>query len=52
MGDKGANHVHDILKDELANVMEQVCAKNIEELKSEDVVLEDDFTLNNFKLSS
>mgnify|MGYP003301506027 CR=1 FL=1 len=52
LGDKGANHVHDILKDELANVMEQVCAKNIEELKSEDVVLEDDFTLNNFKLSS
>ena len=52
LGDRGANHVHDILKDELANVMEQVCAKNIEELKSEDVVLEDDFTLNNFKLSS
>ena len=52
LGDGGANHVHDILKDELANVMEQVCAKNIEELKSEDVVLEDDFTLNNFKLSS
>ena len=52
LGDKGANHVHDILKDELANVMEQVCAKSIEELKSEDVVLEDDFTLNNFKLSS
>jgi len=52
LGDRGANHVHDILKDELANVMEQVCAKNIEELKSEDVVLEDDFTLNKFKLSS
>ena len=51
LGDKGANHVHDILKDELSNVMEQVCAKNIKELKFEEVVLEDDFSLNNFKIA-
>ena len=48
LGDKGANHVHDILKDELSNVMEQICAKNIKELKSQKVVLEENFNLKNF----
>jgi L-lactate dehydrogenase (cytochrome) len=50
LGHKGANHVHDILKDELSNVMEQICAKNIKELKSQKVVLEDGFNLKNFNL--
>jgi L-lactate dehydrogenase (cytochrome) len=50
LGEKGANHVHDILKDELSNVMEQICSKNIKELKSQKVVLEDSFTLKKFNL--
>ena len=50
LGDKGANHVHDILKDELSNVMEQICSKNIKELKSQNVVLEDSFTLKKYNL--
>ena len=50
LGDKGANHVHDILKDELLNVMEQICAKNIKELKSQKIVLEESFNLKNFNL--
>jgi L-lactate dehydrogenase (cytochrome) len=48
LGAKGANHVHDILKDELSNIMEQVCAKNIKELKNQKVVLGNDFKLNKF----
>ena len=51
LGDKGANHVHDILKDELSNVMEQICAKNIRELKLQKVVLEESFNLKNFNLN-
>ena len=39
---------HDILKDELSNVMEQICAKNIKELKLQKVVLEDSFNLKKF----
>ena len=50
LGNKGANHIHDILKDELSNVMEQICAKNIKELKSQKVVLEESFNLKNFNL--
>ena len=48
LGKKGANHVHDILKDELSNIMEQICAKNIEELKCQKVMLSDDFKIQNF----
>ena len=49
LGEKGANHVHDILKDELSNIMEQICTKNIKELKSEKVMLEgNDFNIQNF----
>ena len=51
LGDKGANHVHDILKDELSNVMEQICAKNIRELKLQKVMLEESFNLKNFNLN-
>ena len=47
LGSKGANHVHDILKDELSNIMEQVCAENIKELKNQKVVLGNNFKLNN-----
>ncbi len=47
LGDKGADHVHDILKDELSNVMEQICSKDIKELKSQNVVLGNDFYLRN-----
>ena len=47
LGAKGANHVHDILKDELSNIMEQVCAENIKELKIQKVVLGNNFKLNN-----
>jgi L-lactate dehydrogenase (cytochrome) len=47
LGSKGANHVHDILKDELSNVMEQVCAENVKELKNQKVVLGNNFKLNN-----
>jgi isopentenyl diphosphate isomerase/L-lactate dehydrogenase-like FMN-dependent dehydrogenase len=48
LGKKGANHVHDILKDELSNIMEQICTKDIEELKSENVMLGNDFNIQNF----
>ena len=47
LGNKGADHVHDILKDELSNVMEQICSKDIKELKSQKVVLGNDFYLRN-----
>ena len=47
LGSKGANHVHDILKDELSNIMEQVCAENIKELKNQKIVLGNNFKLNN-----
>jgi len=46
LGAKGANHVHDILKDELSNIMEQVCAENVKELKNQKVVLGNNFKLN------
>ena len=48
LGTKGANHVHDILKDELSNIMEQICAKNIQELKTQKVMLSQDFKIHNF----
>jgi isopentenyl diphosphate isomerase/L-lactate dehydrogenase-like FMN-dependent dehydrogenase len=48
LGAKGANHVHDILKDELSNIMEQICAANIEELKNQKVMIGKDFYLTDF----
>ena len=48
LGKKGANHVHDILKDELSNIMEQICTKDIKELKSENVMFGNDFNIQNF----
>jgi len=46
LGLQGAAHAHYIIKDEIENVMEQVCAKNIEELKKQTVTLGKDFFLN------
>jgi L-lactate dehydrogenase (cytochrome) len=46
LGKKGAQHVHYILHDELSNIMEQMCCKNILELKQENVTVKDDFFLH------
>ena len=46
LGKKGAEHVHYVLHDELSNVMEQMCCKNILELKQENAVVKDDFFLH------
>ena len=43
---KGAEHVHYILHDELSNIMEQMCCKNILELKQENATVKDDFFLH------
>jgi hypothetical protein len=32
----------------LSNIMEQICTKNINELKSENVMLGNDFNIQNF----
>ena len=45
LGAKGAAHSHYIIKDEIENIMEQVCSKNIEELKKETVNVGKDFIL-------
>ena len=45
LGAKGAAHTHYIIKDEIENIMEQVCAKNIEELKKETVNVGKEFIL-------
>ncbi|MDC0243939.1 alpha-hydroxy-acid oxidizing protein [Pseudomonadota bacterium] len=46
LGKRGAEHVHYILHDELSNIMEQMCCKNILELKQENVTVKDDFFLH------
>ena len=46
LGAKGAQHAHYIIKDEIENIMEQVCAKNINEIKEQSVTLGKDFFLN------
>ena len=45
LGKKGAEHVHHILSDELCNIMEQLCCKDINELKEEDAVISNNFFL-------
>ena len=45
VGTQGAAHAHYIIKDEIENIMEQVCAKNIEELKKETVNVGKEFIL-------
>ena len=49
IGSKGAAHSHYIIKDEIENIMEQVCAKNITELKNQKVSLGKDFFLNSLE---
>jgi L-lactate dehydrogenase (cytochrome) len=46
LGAQGAEHTHYIIKDEIENIMEQVCAKNIDELKKETVNVGKEFILN------
>tara|TARA_Y200000002_G_scaffold380569_1_gene392389 strand:- start:1058 stop:2233 length:1176 start_codon:yes stop_codon:yes gene_type:complete len=46
LGGMGADHVYYILQDELSNVMEQLCCKDIPDLKLENVALTNDFFLN------
>ena len=46
LGSKGAEHAHYIIKDEIENIMEQVCAINIKELKNQKVSTGKDFFLN------
>ena len=46
LGSKGAEHAHYIIKDEIENIMEQVCAANIKELKNQKVSTGKDFFLN------
>jgi isopentenyl diphosphate isomerase/L-lactate dehydrogenase-like FMN-dependent dehydrogenase len=46
LGKKGATHAHYIIKDEIENIMEQVCASNIKELKNQSVSMGKDFFLN------
>ena len=46
LGSKGAEHAHYIIKDEIENIMEQVCAVNIKELKNQKVSTGKDFFLN------
>ena len=49
LGARGAAHAHYIIKDEIENIMEQVCAKNIEELKRETVIVGKDFFLGSLE---
>ena len=46
LGEKGAEHIHYILHDELSNIMEQMCCKDIAELKLEEVTVTNDFYLH------
>ena len=46
LGEKGAEHIHYILEDELSNIMEQMCCKDIAELKLEKVTVTNNFYLH------
>ncbi len=45
LGEIGAQHIHDIIKDEIQNVMEQVCCKDIKSLPKEKLSINDNFYL-------
>ena len=45
LGNKGAEHIHYILHDELSNVMEQMCCKDISEIKSQNTTVSNNFFL-------
>ncbi|MDC0509320.1 alpha-hydroxy-acid oxidizing protein [Gammaproteobacteria bacterium] len=47
LGKKGAEHIHYILHDELSNIMEQMCCKNISEMKSQSTSVSNEFFLHN-----
>ena len=49
LGKIGAEHIHYILQDELEGIMEQLCCKNIGELKHENVSVTNNFFLNTIK---
>ena len=48
-GARGAAHANYIIKDDIENIMVQVCAKNIEELKRETVNVCKDFFLGSLE---
>ena len=45
LGEIGAHHVHDIIKDEIQNVMEQVCCKDIKSLPKEKLSINNNYYL-------
>ncbi len=47
LGKKGAEHIHYILHDELSNIMEQMCCKDISEIKFQNVTVSNEFFLHN-----
>ena len=47
LGKKGAEHIHYILDDELSNIMEQMCCKDISEIKFQNTNVSNDFFLHN-----
>ena len=46
LGEIGAQHVHDIFKDELLNIMEQICVEDISSLRKQKISLPGNFYLN------
>ena len=47
LGKKGAEHIHYILHDELSNIMEQMCCKDISEIKFQNTTVSNEFFLYN-----
>lgn len=47
LGKKGAEHIHYILHDELSNIMEQMCCKDISEIKHQNTSVSNEFFLHN-----
>jgi len=47
LGKKGAEHIHYILHDELSNIMEQMCCKDISEIKFQNITVSNEFFLHN-----
>ena len=47
LGKKGAEHIHYILHDELSNIMEQMCCKDISEIKFQNTTVSNEFFLHN-----
>jgi L-lactate dehydrogenase (cytochrome) len=47
LGKKGAEHIYYILHDELSNIMEQMCCKDISEIKFQNTTVSNEFFLHN-----